>query len=138
MDAGPVSLRRAQRVKRFRAASVYVIGIGFIAAGVAHFLHPDAYQRIVPPWLPAHAALVSVSGAFEILGGAGAMVPVTRRVAGVGLIALLVAVFPANVHMAANPQLYRDVAPAALLYLRLPLQGLAIAWVYATCVGDRS
>ncbi len=95
------------------------------------------YERIVPPWLPATAALVAVSGAFEILGGTGVLVPITRKAAGIGLIALLVAVFPANVHMATHSHAY-DIAPPVALYLRLPLQAVLIAWVYAACVGKHS
>lgn len=125
-------------MKRFRSISAVLIGVGFLAAGTAHFLHAPVYERIVPPWLPAPAALVAVSGTFEILGGAGVLVPATRKAAGIGLIALLVAVFPANVHMAAHPHAYADIAPPVALYLRLPLQAVLIAWVYGTCVGKHS
>ena len=63
-------------------------------------MHPAFYTRIVPPWLPAPALLVQISGCCEILGGAGMLIPRLRRPAGIGLIALLIAVFPANVQMA--------------------------------------
>ena len=73
----------------------------FVAVGVTHFTHPAFFLKIMPPALPAHLALVYLSGAFEILGGLGLLVPRTRRFAGWGLIALLIAVFPANLYMAA-------------------------------------
>jgi len=71
----------------------------FIFAGVMHFVQPELYAAIVPPWLPNAPLLVALSGAFEILGGLGVLHPVTRRLAGWELIALLIAVFPANVQM---------------------------------------
>lgn len=93
-------------------------------------MHAGVYVRIVPPWLPAPALLVQISGVCEILGGIGVVLPNTRRFSGIGLIALLVAVFPANVQMAQHPQLYADIASAPLLYARLPLQLVLIAWVW--------
>jgi uncharacterized membrane protein len=81
----------------------------------------------MPSALPAKRALVYASGAAEILGGAGVLHPRTRRAAGWWLFATLVAIFPANVNMAINADRYRSV-PAPLLWLRLPLQALLIAW----------
>ena len=102
-----------------------------IFAGAMHFVAPKAYARIVPKFLPAPLALVYVSGVFEILGGAGLLVPATRVFAAWGLVALFVAVFPANVNMAVNgiPLGRRPMAPI-LLWLRLPLQALLIAWAW--------
>jgi uncharacterized membrane protein len=74
-------------------AQPYIIGALFVAAGALHFKNPAMYESIVPPYLPARAELVAVSGFFEMLGGAGAAIAPTRRAAGIGLIALLVAVF---------------------------------------------
>ena len=71
-----------------------------IAIGIAHFVDPEPFVRIVPSYLPAALWLVWISGAFEIAGGVGVLVPRTRRMASWGLIALYVAVFPANIHMA--------------------------------------
>ena len=84
-------------------------------------------MSIVPPYLPAPLALVYVSGFFEILGGLGVLLPATRTLAGYGLLALLVAVYPANIHMAMNPGDFPDIPPAAL-YARLPIQ-FVFAWV---------
>ena len=114
----------------------WVLAIVFVVAGVLHFVMPGTYERIMPPWLPAHRALVLLSGAFEILGGLGVLPVATRTLAGWGLIALLVAVFPANVQMlldararAGSSSLY-----LTMLWLRLPLQALLIWWVYRAAV----
>ena len=101
----------------------------FVVAGANHFVNPDFYVAIMPPYLPAHLELVFVSGVFEILGGIGVLVPAVRALAGWGLVLLLVAVFPANLHMALNPELFSDLSSFAL-YARLPVQGLFIAWAY--------
>ena len=88
-------------------------------------------MHIVPAWLPAPRALVYVSGVFEFLGGAGLLVPRVRRAAGLGLIALYVAVFPANVHMAiAHVQPEGQHLPEWAFWARLPLQGLLILWAW--------
>jgi uncharacterized membrane protein len=98
-----------------------------------HFIKPRAYQRIVPPWLPAPAALVYASGVAEAAGGVGLMCRSTRRLAGWWLVATLLAVFPANVHMALNPGDYPGVPRGSLaLRARLPLQALFIWWVLAS------
>lgn len=104
-----------------------LLSVVFIAAGALHFLRPESYEQIMPGYLPAHHELVLISGAAEIAGGVGIAFSQTRRAAGVGLAALLVAVFPANVNMAFNSDHFRSIAPA-LLWARLPLQGLLIWW----------
>jgi len=121
-----------------RRIALLVLAIFFVAAGVNHFVHPGIYVRIVPPWLPAAALLVQISGFCEVLGGIGALVPYARRFAGVGLLALLVAVFPANVQMAQHPELYEDIGAAPVFYFRLPLQLVLIAWVWWTCISRES
>jgi uncharacterized membrane protein len=104
----------------------------FIFAGVMHFLIPRTYEAIVPDALPAKRALVYVSGVAEIAGGAGVMSARTRRAASLWSVATLVAVFPANVHMALHPERYRSIPGGrAALLARLPLQALAIAWAHA-------
>ncbi len=106
-----------------------LFGPFFIVAGVLHFVIPRTYEAIIPDYLPAQRELVYGSGVAEIAGGAGVMHPRTRR-AGMWLsIATLVAVFPANLHMALNPDRY-DVAPAAL-WARLPIQVLLVAWAWS-------
>jgi uncharacterized membrane protein len=100
-----------------------LVGIGFITAGVLHFTNTRAYEAIMPPYVPRHRESVLVSGAAEIAGGVGVLVPATRPLARWWLLVLLAAVFPANVHMALNPQRYRRIPPPAL-WLRLPLQAV--------------
>lgn len=129
---------RERRTRAVRTVALVLLAVFFVVAGINHFVHPAFYARIVPPWLPAHALLVQLSGICEILGGIGVLVPKTRRFSGAGLIALLVAVFPANLQMALHPGLYADVAAAPALYLRLPLQLVLIAWVGWTCMMRRT
>lgn len=107
-----------------------VLAILFTAAGVLHFVRPDTYARIIPPWLPYPMALVYISGVAEIVGGLALLVPALRPWAGVWLIALLVAVFPANVYMAMAPQQAGFGIAPVWLWLRLPLQLVLIAWVW--------
>jgi uncharacterized membrane protein len=102
----------------------------FVVAGILHFVKPRVYQRIMPPYLPAPGALVYASGVAEIAGGAGLIPEATRRPAGWWLIATLVAVFPANLHMALHPDEFPKVpGGAASLWARLPFQAVFIAWV---------
>jgi uncharacterized membrane protein len=99
----------------------------FTFAGTMHFVRPRSYIAIMPDYLPAHRELVYASGAAEIVGGLGALPERTRRAAGWWLAATMVAVFPANLHMALHPERYRRIPPA-LLYARLPVQALIIVW----------
>ena len=113
---------------RARAISRVLLATLFVAAGVLHFTSTDFYLRIMPPYVPLHRAAVLASGVAEIAGGLGLLVPRLRRAAGIGLILLLVAVFPANAHMALHPERF-GIAPA-LLWLRLPLQPLLMLWIW--------
>lgn len=106
----------------------WLLAVFFVGGGVNHFLNPDFYLAMMPAYLPAHQPLVDISGVFEVLGGVGLLVPQARRGAAWGLIALLVAVFPANLNMALNSSQF-DV-PAAALWLRLPFQALFIGWAF--------
>jgi uncharacterized membrane protein len=112
-----------------RNLTLGLLGIAFIAVGVTHFTNEEFFVAIMPPYLPWHRELVYLSGVFEILGGAGLLIPRLRTIAGWGLIALMIAVFPANIHMAMNPDQFSDVSPTAL-YLRLPMQFVMIAIVW--------
>lgn len=114
---------------RLRHFSRLVLALLFVGAGVLHFVRPEPYLRIMPPYLPAHLQLVYISGAAEILGGLGLLLPATRRLAGWGLILLLVAVFPANIYMLQTHGAGLSV-PLWALWLRLPLQAVLIAWVW--------
>jgi uncharacterized membrane protein len=103
----------------------------FILAGANHFAKPRFYRSIVPSSFPSPAVLVVVSGIAEMAGGAGLLMDPLRRAAGWGLVALLIAVFPANIYMALHPDRVPDFHVAQwLLWLRLPLQGVLILWVW--------
>lgn len=108
----------------------------FVLAGVLHFARPRMYEAIVPPWLPRHRELVYASGVAEILGGAGLMTR-RRRLGGWWLIATLVAVFPANLHMALHAEDFRVPGGRAALLARLPFQAVFIAWVRAAMRAPR-
>ncbi|MBI3828848.1 MAG: DoxX family membrane protein [Planctomycetes bacterium] len=112
-----------------RILGKFLLGLFFVAAGVNHFVHPAFYMSIMPPYLPWHALLVYLSGLIEMALGVAVLIPKFTRSAAWGLILLLLAVFPANIHMAANPQLYPDFSPLAL-WIRLPLQAVFIAWAF--------
>lgn len=106
----------------------------FVFTGTMHFVVPRAFEAIVPPSLPRRREAVVVSGIAEIAGGLAVIPPSTRRLARWWLLALLVAVFPANVHMAVNPEqvpgLDLNRIPRWTLWARLPLQPLAMLWVW--------
>lgn len=115
---------------KFASISLFILVIFFVFAGLNHFRNPDFYLAIMPSYLPAHKELVLLSGIFEILGGVGLLIPATRQWAGYGLILLLIAVFPANIHMALNADEFAKFGSRWALYLRLPLQILLIYWIY--------
>lgn len=109
----------------------WLLTVGMVGAGLNHFIAADTYVAMTPSALPAHRALVYLSGIAEIAGGLGLILPATRRWAAWGLIALLVAVFPANVNMAINHlPLGERVVPTWALWARLPLQLVLIAWAW--------
>jgi uncharacterized membrane protein len=112
-----------------RRGSLRALAVFFIGSGVNHFVIPKTYEQIVPPGLGDPATLVRVSGVAEIAGGVGVLLPRTRWLSGLGLIALLAAVFPANVYMARNPAKFEKI-PAWALYARLPLQPLMMWWAW--------
>lgn len=102
----------------------------FTAAGVMHFARPSPYLKIMPPYIPAPLAMVYISGAAEIAGGISLTAKRLRRMAGWGLVALLIGVFPANIYMAAaHVQVTANSVPDWLLWGRLALQPLMIGWV---------
>ena len=115
----------------------FLLALGFVMAGWNHFHHPAFYLSIIPSWLPAPEMLNTISGAAEILGGLGLLVAKLRRPAAWGLIALLLAVFPANINMAINSGSYPSIA-SWVLWARLPVQFVFIAWVYWACLSRPS
>ncbi len=116
-------MSRAKRLTRYICGALYVV------AGVNHFLNPAFYLSVMPPYLPWHLALVNISGVAEIGLGLLLFFDPWSRMAAWGLIALLLAVFPANLHMAMHPEQY-PFASTLGLWIRLPVQGLLIAWAY--------
>jgi uncharacterized membrane protein len=111
------------------------VGLTYVFTGAMHFVIPGWYRSITPDYLPAHKELVAASGVAEIAGGAGILFEKTRVPAAWWMIATLVAVFPANVHMAVHPERYKQV-PRLALYARLPLQALFIWDVWRTAIRD--
>ena len=102
----------------------------FINVGVDHFINPEFYLAIMPPSFPLHAEAVYISGFFEILGGVCLLVPRLRKIAGWGLVALLICDYPANIYMALTPEAFPEI-PLSLLYFRLALQFLFFYWAYS-------
>lgn len=124
----PLARRPALATARQRAA--VAAGFFFIVAGALHFLMPQTYLKMMPPALPYPLFLVYLSGACEMLGGAGLLIPPTRRAAAWGLILLLLAVLPANVHVAmADVPLEALPYPRWYFWLRTPFQAVYLAWV---------
>jgi len=107
----------------------FILGLFFVLAGINHFRVPSAYAAMVPAWLPWPAVLSVMAGFCEILGGVGIMLPEFRRPAGWFLVALLIAVFPANLHAAIMGHVEGFSYTPEMLWLRLPLQAVLIAWV---------
>ena len=114
----------------------------FVFAGSLHFLRPRFYEAIMPPYIPRHKEAVAVSGVAEIAGGAAVLSKRTRPAARWWLSALLVAVFPANIHVALHPEQIKgldlDRIPRWALWARLPLQVVALAWVWRVTGGRRA
>ena len=116
-----------------RLLSRYALALLFVGAGVLHFLRPATYLAIMPPQLPQPLLLVQLSGVAEVLGGLGLLWHRTRRLAGWGLLTLLVAVFPANVYMALiHEQLH---IPGWVAWGRLPLQPVIMWWAWRVLRG---
>lgn len=117
-------------LSKTKIAFLVLASIFYIGAGILHFRIADVYAKIVPPYIPYHLAMVYISGAAEIAGGVGLLIPAVRRAAAWGLVALLIAVFPANLYMAMDHvQVGATPTPPALAWARLPLQFVLIAWV---------
>ncbi len=111
------------------------LGVFFVLAGVNHFAQPRFYEAIVPPSLADRKREINaISGAAEVAGGFAVLHPATRSFGRWWLLALLAAVFPANVQMAVNPEQIRGLdlkkVPRWALWARLPLQPLAMLWVW--------
>jgi uncharacterized membrane protein len=122
-------------VPRVERQLLYLMGSMYVVAGALHFVVPELYVQIVPPVFPARLALVYLSGIAEIAVGVGVLLPRTRRLAAWATVALLVAVFPANVYMATHGVVVEGLPgggdPSTLVrWGRLPLQGVLILWAF--------
>lgn len=122
-----------------RAALRGVLAVFFLVAGANHFRAPQVYLGMMPSWLPWPEAMNTVSGAAEILGGIGLLWPRVRlrRAAGWGLIALLGAIFPANLHVALQGKMPGYDFSPTLLWWRLPFQGVFMLWVWWVALAKR-
>ena len=112
-------------------------GVLLAAQGVNHFVNEAFFVSIMPDYLPWHRELVWLSGVAEVAIGLGMLAPrpALLRLSGWAAIALFLAIFPANIHMAMHPERYKDLPPVAL-YVRLPVQGVFLLWAWWTCLRD--
>lgn len=125
--------------QRIQLVVRWICAFSFITPGILHFTHADVFVAMMPAFLPWHLELVWLSGVFEILGGVGLLLPFSRRFAAWGLMALLVAVFPANVNMAVNEiGLAGMPADPVLLWARLPFQLVFLAEVWVAGLWEPS
>ena len=116
-------------------APVVMLALLFVVSGLMHFVAPAYFLRIVPSWVPNPTLAVTLSGAAELAGAIGLLVPATRALAGWGLIVLLAAVFPANVYMLQQARVgHASTAWLLGLWLRLPLQPLLMWWVWRSAI----
>jgi len=115
-------------MSQIKTISKYLLVIFMVVAGTMHFVNPAFFLKIMPPYLPLHKELVFISGVFEVLLGILSVVPKSSRMAAWGIVALLIAVFPANLYL----YQHQDILPASPVVhvLRLPLQGLLILWAF--------
>ena len=109
-----------------------ILAVAIVIVGITHFLKPLEYAKIVPPQLPNPIELVYISGFFEILGGIGLLIPFISVAAAWGLIILFIAVFPANIYLAAHSDIVIEGIPHSpiMYWVRLPLQAVLIAWAW--------
>ena len=123
---------KEQKTSKIKLASIYLMSFSYIAVGINHFVNPDFFLNIMPPFLPLHLELVYLSGFFEILLGGMLLVKKLRFYAGWGLILLLIAVYPANIYLAFNeePQKLLEISPFLASWVRLPLQFVFIGIAY--------
>ena len=109
--------------------ALLIIALFFMTGGIAHFVVADFFIQAMPDYLAYQQELVMVSGVFEILGAIGILLPQTRLIAGYGLMALIIAVYPANINMAMQPEKYQNISEL-FLYIRLPMQFILLWFVW--------
>ncbi len=106
-----------------------IVFVWFFVGGISHFTQPEFFLAIMPPYIPWHLPIVYVSGALEVVFALALLPPASRQMAGNLLIALTIAVTPANIYMWLNPERFPDVEPA-LLSVRLVIQVLLLALIW--------
>jgi uncharacterized membrane protein len=119
-------------MSRTKRVLLWLMGAFYVGAGMIHFLRPGFYLPMIPPYLPYHLALVYLSGLAEIVLGAAVLVPQTRALAAWGIILLLIAIFPANVHIALHdvPLGGAEHGAGVWNWVRLPFQAVLIVWAW--------
>jgi len=122
---------------KIRAGFRVFLGVIFVLQGINHFINDDILVRMMPGYLPWSMPLVHLSGVAEVILGVLVFIPRARHLAGWGIIALLIAVFPANIEMAMHPEQWTEV-PEFALWLRLPFQPVFMAWAWACCLKGES
>lgn len=122
-------------MNKLKVVGMAFVFLWFMGGGVMHFISPEFFLAIMPPSLPYHEAAVAISGVFEIIGAVGLLFQRTRRMAGIGLFFLTLAVSPANIYMSLNPELFPDVSDLALT-LRLVIQVLLLACIWWSTAAD--
>ena len=122
-------------MNKLKIVGMAFVFLWFMGGGVMHFISPEFFLAIMPPSLPYHEAAVAISGVFEIIGAVGLLFQRTRRMAGIGLFVLTLAVSPANIYMSLNPELFPDVSELALTF-RLVIQVLLLACIWWSTAAD--
>jgi uncharacterized membrane protein len=119
-------------MSRTRRVLLWAMGLFYIGGGIVHLANPGFYLPMMPPYLPYHLALVYLSGLAEIVLGAAVLIPRMRPLAAWGIVLLLIAVFPANLHIAMNnvPLAGAEHGAGVWNWVRLPLQAVLIAWAW--------
>ena len=120
--------RPGDEVTTIRLIFKCLLALLMVTAGIGHFLNPDFFLKIMPPYLPFHRELVYLSGLFEIALGITLLIPTLSQLAAWGIIALLIVVFPANIYL----YQHQEIVPASPLVhlIRLLLQAVLIFWAY--------
>jgi len=112
-----------------KKVALTIVVLWFLLGGIGHFVVPDFFVGIMPPYIPYHLEVVYISGVFEIIGALGLLFAGTRRWAGYGLILLTLCVTPANIYMWQNPELFSHI-PSVLLSVRLVVQVMLLGCIW--------
>ncbi len=111
---------------------LWLMGLAYMFTGFMHFYRPDFYVPMMPPYIPWHEAMVFLSGVAELVLGVAVLIPTTRKLAAWGLIVLLIAILPANIHIAVHnvPVFGASEGPGLAAWVRVPFQAVLIAWAW--------